>query len=488
MKLERVSVRLNKQLIIKDLSWSISSDQAWAILGTNACGKSTLGRLIAGEHSEFTGAFESPFEQVIWLSLESQQELYERELYRDDTDFMDQLDEGTPVKALLEEITPWDEHSASISQRLKLEHLLNRGYRSLSTGEGRRVMLARALLAKPDYLILDEPFEGLDAASREDLHKVIDALIADGQGLLMLVNQQADLADNVTHLALMDKGEFLFSGERPQDLGTQWQHLLTLKSQNITLPERQSDFQLPNWPDNSPLVQLTDGFVQYDETFQFQQLNWSLMPGQHTHIAGPNGCGKSTLLGLITGDHPQCYRNDLKVLGFKRGQGESIWQIKKHLGYVSGSLHRDYRVSGNVLTAVVSGLTDSIGVYQAIGETEKRLALSWLTLIGLHDKWNLPFKQLSMGEQRLVLIARSLIKQPPLLILDEPTQGLDDFNRFYVLSIVEKILAAGPTTLLFVSHRQDEVMSCIKNRLTFNASNQESVLFDIGESVVVHNS
>jgi molybdate transport system ATP-binding protein len=219
--------------------------------------------------------------------------------------------------------------------------------------------------------------------------------------------------------------------------------------------------------------------VQYDETYQFRDFNWQLMPGEHTQVAGPNGCGKSTLLGLITGDHPQCYRNNLNVLGFQRGQGESIWQIKKHLGYVSGTLHRDYRVSGNVLTAIVSGLTDSIGVYQAVGETEKELAMSWLKLIGLEGKWNSAFKQLSMGEQRLVLIARALIKQPPLIILDEPTQGLDDFNRFYVLSIVERILENGPTTLLFVSHRQDETLSCITKRLEFSKSDRENTLFAI---------
>jgi molybdate transport system ATP-binding protein len=482
MKLTNVSVLIHKHPVLHHITWDIGTQQSWAILGTNACGKSTLGRLIAGDICANQGEFTSSLTRVVWLSLESQQELYERELYRDDTDFLDHLDEGTSVESLLCEITPWSSNTSELCETLKLSKLLKRGYRALSTGEGRRVMLARALLSNPECLILDEPFEGLDASSRDDLHRVINNLIEQNHQLILLVNQHADICDGFKNVALMDKGKFLFQGAKPVNLEEQWHHLMHLSSESIALPERQSDYQLPNWPDQQPLVELKDGFVQYDETFQFQNLNWQLKVGCHTQVAGPNGCGKSTLLGLITGDHPQCYRNDLSVLGYQRGQGESIWQIKKHLGYVSGALHRDYRVSGNVLTAVVSGLTDSIGVYQAVGETEKDLAMHWLSLVGLEQKWNLPLKELSMGEQRLVLIARALIKQPPLIILDEPTQGLDDFNRFYVLTIVEKILAEGPTTLLFVSHRQDETLSCIKTRLDFQNCDDSDTLYNVVET------
>ncbi|WP_196158553.1 molybdate ABC transporter ATP-binding protein ModF [Reinekea sp. G2M2-21] len=479
MQLTNVTVQKEQHRILDNLNWTLNRGESWTLLGTNASGKSTLARLLTQELGDYQGSLDTDGKRVEWVSLESQQALYERELYRDDTDFMDHLDEGTPVKALLEEITPWSTSVAELCDKLHLGALLQRGYRMLSTGEGRRVMLARSLLSQPDLLILDEPFEGLDAQSRDDLHRVLNELIDHGQGLLLLVNQRADIASHCTHLALLDKGQLLFTGAMPDDLEAQWQHLLSVRHHDVQLPDRQSGYQLDTWQQEQPLVELVDGFVQYDDTFQFQQFNWQLKPGVHTHIQGPNGCGKSTLLGLITGDHPQCYRNNLTVLGFKRGQGESIWQIKKHLGYVSGNLHRDYRVSGNALTAVISGLTDSIGVYQAVGETEKELALQWLQLIGLADKWNAAFKSLSMGEQRLVLIARALIKQPPLLILDEPTQGLDDFNRFYVLSIVEKILANGPTTLLFVSHRQDESMSCIKQRLIFEEDARDGTLFSI---------
>ena len=479
MQLHCVDLFFNQQPVLQQLSWTIAPGEQWALLGTNGCGKSSLARLLTGELTATRGTLQTTDQRVEWVSLESQQSLYERELYRDDTDFIDQLDHGTAVKDLLTEITPWSANVAELCQLLQLSALLERGYRLLSTGESRRVMLARALLTAPDLLILDEPFEGLDRPSRQALKDAFCALMAKGQTLLFLVNRRNDIPAACSHLILMDRGQFLYQGHMPASLDEQWQHLRSLRQANRSLPTRQSQFQLPDWSSQNPLVELTNGYVQYDEIYQFKDLNWSLLPGEHTQINGQNGCGKSTLLGLITGDHAQCYRNQLRVVGFQRGQGESIWQIKKHLGIVSGSLHRDYRVAGNALTAVASGLTDSIGLYQQLGKSEQQLAQQWLALVGLADKANMAFKALSTGEQRLVLIARALIKQPPLLILDEPTQGLDDFNRFYVLAIIEKIIEKGPTTLLFVSHRQDETLSCIKNRLAFEPADDDKTLFDI---------
>lgn len=479
MKLSDATVTLNGQAILKSINWTLESGTHWLVLGTNASGKSTLARLLSGELDTDSGAIDRQNKQVQWLSLESQQALYERELYRDDTDFMDHLDAGTSVKELLTEITDWSDYSEQVCDQLDLSQLLDRGYRLLSTGEGRRVMLARAMLARPDILILDEPFEGLDRASVDNLRALLDGWQIEHTQLVLLVNQRDDLISSFGHLALMHQGEFLFQGDMPDDTDVIWQALQAHLPSDAELPPVPEQYQLEHWHSDDALISLKDGFVQYGDSYQFKDLNWTVKPGDHTQIAGPNGCGKSTLLGLITGDHPQCYRNDLNLLGFQRGQGESIWQIKKHIGFVSGILHRDYRVGGNVMTAVVSGLTDSIGVYQAVAEVETSLARHWLSLIGLEDRANRPFRSLSMGEQRLALIARALIKQPPLLILDEPTQGLDDFNRFYVLSLVEKMVKAGSTTLLFVSHRQDETLDCIHHRVEFTPSEDTQVLYRV---------
>jgi len=469
MRFDQVEVNAAKGPTLHIADWTLTPGDAWVLLGGNGSGKSTLARVLCGELTPTGGTLTDAPNRVHWLSLERQQELYERELYRDDTDLTDQLDPGTPVRTLMEEIAPWSDEHDRLVELLGMATLLDRGYRLLSSGEGRKVMLARAVLARPDLLLLDEPFEGLDPHARQDLLHTLGRLSDEGQWLMLLINQRQDIPDWASHLALIDRHRLMLAGPVAEVTDhPDWQAALHwVQSDDQKLPPRQSDFQLPDWPADEPLVRLRDGRVEYASGRQFQGLDWDLMPGEHTQIVGPNGCGKSTLLNLVSGDHPQCYSNDLTVFGYRRGRGESIWDIKKHLGLVSGHLHRDYRVAGNAITAVVSGMTDSIGVYQSTGEEEARLARQWLDLLGLADKAGHAFRSLSTGEQRLVLIARALIKQPPLLILDEPTQGLDDVNRFRVLAAVERILTDGPTTLLFVSHREDERPALIRRRLTF---------------------
>ena len=173
-------------------------------------------------------------------------------------------------------------------------------------------------------------------------------------------------------------------------------------------------------------------------------------------LTGPNGSGKSTLLDLITGDHPQCYGNTLDVLGFRRGTGESIWEVKKQIGIVSPGLHRNHRVPGSALHIALSGFFDSIGLYDEPSSQQIDHAKQWLALVGLEESVSVPFKQLSYGEQRLVLVARALVKQPALLILDEPTQGLDDINRHRFMYFLEHLSGQQRTTIIMASHRLDE--------------------------------
>ena len=194
-------------------------------------------------------------------------------------------------------------------------------------------------------------------------------------------------------------------------------------------------------------------------------LSLTIESGNVFGILGPNGSGKSTLMQLITGDCTQCYSNDIEVLGYKRGSGESIWQLKQDMGIVSSEFHRQYRVKGELLNVVLSGFFDSIGLYQKAENYQINIAKQWLKMVGLSTYQNTMFQDLSYGEQRLALIARALVKAPFLLILDEPTQGLDEINRHRVLNFLEVIAKQKHSTLILVSHRKDEHLSIFKNHI-----------------------
>lgn len=461
--------------------WQIQPDEIWCLLGGNASGKGLLAALLSGEATAESGAVSDLPANVRWASFEMQQSTYETELENDDTDFIDRLDHGsTGLEILLE--SGADESTAhSFARKLGVVHLIERGYKLLSSGEARKFLLLREILSEPDLLILDEPFEGLDAASRAELRALCQSLIERGHPLLFLVNRFDDIPDCATHLGILQRGELVASGLKEAIAAMpETKQLLALDASKIpNLPPPPPG----DWPRFETFVRLRDGIVQYGDDVQFEGFDWNLKPGEHTIVTGPNGAGKSTLLQLVCGDHPQCYSNDLTVFDYQRGTGESIWDIKRHIGIVSASLHRDYRASGNALTAVVSGFFDSIGLYQQATEAQRQLALQWLDVMGLRDQANAYFRQLSWGQQRLVLIARGLIKQPPLLILDEPTQGLDDLNRHLVLAFIEKLAALERTTLLFVSHRQDEHLPLFRHRIRFEPSPSAGVRFEARHSI-----
>lgn len=460
--------------------WDHSENESHCILGTNGSGKSLFCALLANQPIDYQAdRFERP-QRVSWVSFESQQQLYEKLLYEDDTDFMDQLDYGTSGLALILESGCEPEQARELAKQFNIEHLLERGYRQFSSGEARKVLLLREVLSKPDLLILDEPFEGLDQQSMVDLSTFCQTLIDQGQDLLLVVNRLDDVQPWCQRIDVLHGGHIITSGDQQQiEQSDEVRQLFHFDQVTI---ERLPGAPNPSAPTLDRLVAMSQCSVKYGDTVQFEPFNWQVKPGEHWIVTGPNGAGKSTLLQLITGDHPQCYSNDMEVLGFRRGQGESIWDIKKHMGLISPALHQDYRAAGNAITAIVSGLYDSIGLYARVSEKEKQLALRWLDLLGLKEQANQPFRQLSWGQQRMILIARALIKKPLLLILDEPTQGLDDLNRHLVLAFIRQLAQSGETTILFVSHRQDERLDVFEHELTFVPSDQADTRFRVTEA------
>ncbi|ADP11997.1 putative molybdenum transport ATP-binding protein ModF [Erwinia sp. Ejp617] len=451
---------------------TIQAGESWAFVGANGSGKSSLARALSGELLLVAGSLFSQFQRPWRMSLEQLQKRVEDEWQRNNTDMLslDEEDTGYLVSEVIQEETRNEERCQQLAALFGIGHLLTRRFKYLSTGETRKTLLCQALMAQPDLLILDEPFDGLDIASRAALGAVLSDLQHRGITLALVLNRFDDIPDFINRVGVLAECTLVRTGERQTILAgalvAQLAHSETLAG--MTLPEADNISAIPALAEDAPLIVLRNGVVSYNDRPVLHQLNWQVERGQHWQIVGPNGAGKSTLLSLITGDHPQGYSNDLTLFGRRRGSGETIWDIKQHIGYVSSSLHLDYRVSSSVRNVVISGYFDSIGLYQAVSDRQRLLASQWLKLLGISGAMaDSPFHDLSWGQQRLVLIARALVKHPALLILDEPLQGLDPLNRLLVRRFVDVLIGESRTQLLFVSHHAEDAPRCITHRLSF---------------------
>lgn len=449
----------------------IQSGDSWAFVGANGSGKSALARALAGELTLLKGERYSDFHHVVRISFEQLQKLVSDEWQRNNTDLLspDENDTGRTTAEIIQEECKDPARCALLAEQFGITPLLTRRFKYLSTGETRKTLLCRALMAQPDLLILDEPFDGLDVNSRTQLATLLGELSLRGYTVVLVLNRFDEIPGFIEQVGVLADCTLTSQGPRQQVMAdalvAQLAHSENLNG--LTLPETEDPTQVIRLPDDRPLIVLRDGVVSYNDRPILNQLSWQVNPGEHWQIVGPNGAGKSTLLSLITGDHPQGYSNDLTLFGRRRGSGETIWDIKRHIGYVSSSLHLDYRVSSSVRNVILSGFFDSIGIYQAVSDRQHQLTSQWLALLGLSAMGDAPFHSLSWGQQRLTLIARALVKHPALLILDEPLQGLDPLNRQLVRRFVDVLIQQGSTQLLFVSHHAEDAPQCITHRFSF---------------------
>ncbi len=489
--LDNITVRVRDRHILPQTCWEIKADQNWALLGPNGSGKSSLARVLCGDLPYVQGKIIRHSacvaqERIGNVSFEVHERLIAREKHQDySRDFSGKWDSfetarqtilaGARSAASADEFAEIDR----IADLLEIRYLLDRGIRFLSSGEMRKVIIARALIKTPGLLILDEPFDGLDACSKKQLKQTISTLTRQGVRLILVTHRSDEITPAISHVLCLKNCQVFCQGKRSDVLTSERIKALYRPKTRVyrNIPETAPVNADERIADAATFVKMKNVTVAYNGVKVLDKLCWTVRPGQNWAVTGPNGSGKSTLLSLITGDNPQAYANEIYLFGKRRGSGETLWELKKRIGLVSSELQVRYRKPIRVYDVVLSGFFDSVGLYRRANAQQRIRASQQIEFLDIANIAHKPFDQLSYGEKRMVLLARSMVKAPRLLLLDEPCQGLDRTNRQMILELIDHIGARTATQFLYVTHYEDEMPSSVTHRLRMEKAGMQSVSY-----------
>lgn len=480
-----VSVRNLNKILFEDLNFFVNKGEYWALVGSSGSGKTALLDTIAGKLHISKGIADYPFfDGPVRKGYEKDPQFTRSNLiaqvsskynfhnlsntgdfyYQQRFNSSDSEDAQTVQEHLktLKNYNPkglWTYRK--VVERLNLEPLLDKHLIKLSNGETKRLLIASALIKNPLLLLLDNPLTGLDTNTRADFNKLFTEIAESGIHIIMATSP-AEIPDVITHIAALDKGKILssisaadydpaaFSFSKP--LQTDQKELDALTAMSLPLKYKN-------------IVKMTDIVIRYDDKTILDHVSWTIKPGQRWALLGPNGAGKSTLLSLINGDNPQAYANKIILFDRQRGSGESIWDIKKKIGFVSSELFQYFPTDNSCLQVVESGFYDTLGLFRRSDPARAEISKRWMRLLEIDELSEKLFKGVSASVQRLCLLARALVKNPPLLIFDEPCQGLDTHQQEHFKSVVDSICKGTQVALIYVSHYEHEIPSVVEHTL-----------------------
>lgn len=468
--------------LAKPVDFCLCDGEHIAVVGPNGGGKSMLVDIITGAHPllmhdpeyDFSpSAKEMVSDNIQYITFRDSygtQQSYYLQLRWNQTE----IDKETPtVGQLLEEA--YLQAGEDTPERRKMQqhlyelfhigHLLDKYVILMSSGETRKYQLTRTLLKEPRVLIMDNPFIGLDAETRDQLKNLLTDLSRErALQMILVLSKTDDIPDFITHVVEvrdMTVGPKQTISEYYENRSPYPARVLSEEKEKaiLGLPYNDKEYN------TNEVVKMNAVSIRYGERTILDKLDWTVKNGERWALSGQNGSGKSTLLSLVCADNPQSYACDIELFGVPRGSGETIWDIKKHIGYVSPEMHRAYLRDLPAVRIVASGLKDSVGLYVKPTEEEYGICRFWMDIFGLKGLEERTFLKLSSGEQRLVLLARAFVKDPELLILDEPLHGLDNRNRRLVKDVIETFCRRRNKTMIMVTHYQEELPECITHKI-----------------------
>lgn len=489
IKITQGKVRMPEWRMAEPVDFTLTDTEHIAIVGDNASGKTMLVDIITGSHPLLMQDVAYDFSpKTSRLASDNIKYITFRDCYGGDSDrnyYLQQrwnqhdIDESTPtVGKLLDDaynITGEDsEERRAMREHLydifSLRYLLDKYIILLSSGELRKFQLAKTLMADPRVLIMDNPFIGLDKETRQQLRELLEEISRERSlQIILVLAKNEDIPRFITHVVevkgmkvmeKMPRREFLAFKEKEGDSASAASHLSDeAKEAILSLPYSDNEYN------TQEVVRMKGVSIQYGERVILRALDWTVCNGERWALSGQNGAGKSTLLSLVCADNPQSYACDITLFDRKRGSGETIWDIKKHIGYVSPEMHRAYNRDMAAIRIVASGLKDSVGLYVKPTEKDYEHCRVWMTIFGIEHLAERTFLKLSSGEQRMILLARAFVKDPELLILDEPLHGLDSRQGEKVKEIIDTFCQRRNKTLIMVTHYKENLPKCITHSL-----------------------
>jgi len=457
------------QPVLRDVSWRVSEGELWAVVGPNGAGKSSLlgvlrrqipidrGDLRFGPHARGRALAEDPALQLLVVSFGAQAALLKGAAGYAQSRWHGAQDDGVARGRELLGSALDDSEGRRIVDALGLDPILDRRVTELSNGERRKLLLARSAGRRPAILALDNPFNGLDGPARTSVAEAVERLHREGMTLLVLTPRADEVPAAVTHILFLDHGRVVVSGRKEAVVADERFAVLMQPKQHGAAPKAILARPAVEVGDGAPVVELRDVEVTYGKTRILRGVSWTVRRGERWVVVGPNGAGKSALLSLILADNPQAYANDVSLFGRRRGSGDTIWEIRRRIGSVSPEMHLYQELHERVLDSIASGLQDPAGPRRQATAEELRAADAWVVALDLENCRDRPLRELSEGELQTALLARALVKEPELLVLDEPCQGLDAARRARFLELLERALRATDATLIYVTHDLDEV-------------------------------
>lgn len=480
-----VSIRQYNSLVFEGLDLDIEKGQNWALLGKSGSGKSTFLDFIMGKASMARGEARYPYfddhirehhqndpffnryklmAQVSarheFRNLSNTSDFYYQQRFNScDSEDADTVANYLSAIRIVQPSGFWTYQR--VTERLKLLPLLDKQLIKLSNGETKRLLIASSLIRNPILLLLDNPLSGLDVAARQDFNELIHEISDSGISIIMATTP-SEIPEAISHVAVLDQGKIISKGSSDQFYP---ENLCPGTAEKINRDELKELLSQTQWPIYQTIIGMEDVSIRYGDKLILDQVNWQMKRGERWMLIGHNGAGKSTLLSLINGDNPQAFANKITLFDQRKGTGESIWEIKKKIGYVSPELFQYFPTGNTCLQVIESGFDDTLGLFRVSSKSKAETSRRWMKLLRIEDYAGMMFRNVPVSVQRICMLVRAMVKNPVMLILDEPCLGLDFAQQEQFKNLIDEICSISNLSLIYVSHYQNGIPDCITHSL-----------------------